>query len=252
VYGGGSSGSYASPVYGGSTGTAVQYGTYDSYTPESYSSPSMPSYEVPGSSMSMPMEGMIVPSASTSVTQSATKLAAKASVQPSEVHLSVKLPEQAKVYVNGNLTTSTGNVRHFVSHNLKEKEAYRFEVKAVLAKDDGTEVVQNKTVVVNSGKGEEIAFDMLKADDPIETILTLNVPEDAKVTLAQNSTKSEGTARVFRTKQLAEGQAWDDYTIEVTHKGETKQKTIRLIGGDKLELTFNFEENQSTNKVAIN
>ena len=179
------------------------------------------------------------------------KAAATEMVQPNEVHLTVKLPEAAKVYINGNLTTTTGAARHFVSRNLTANEAYRFEVKAVLPKEDGTEVVQNRTVVVNSGTGEEISFDMLKADDPVETILTLNVPENAKVVLAQNATKSEGTSRVYRTKQLREGEAWDDYRIEVTFGGVTKEKTIRLIGGDKLALTFNFESDEVANKVAM-
>jgi len=122
----------------------------------------------------------------------------------------------------------------------------------VLTKEDGTEVMQNRTVVVNSGNGEELVFDLLKADDPIETVLTLNVPEDAQVVLAQNPTKSEGASRIYRTKQLVEGQAWDGYKIAVTYKGKTKEKTIRLIGGDKLEITFNFDEDQILNKVASN
>jgi uncharacterized protein (TIGR03000 family) len=183
--------------------------------------------------------------------QSSNKMASS-SIQPNEVHLTVKLPEAAQVYVNGNLTNTKGDVRHYVSRDLKENEAYRFEVKAVLTKDDGTEVTQNKTVVINSGYGEELTFDLKNPDDPVETVLTLSVPEEATVVLAQNATKSSGESRVYRTKQLREGEAWDDYKIEVTYKGITKEKTIRLIGGDKLELRFDFESDQASNKVAIN
>ena len=184
--------------------------------------------------------------------QSSNKLASDVTIQPNEVHLTLKLPSSAKVFVNGNLTTTTGELRHFVSRDLKESEAYRFEVKAVLTNYDGSEMVQNKTVVVNSGNAEELIFDMKKADDPVETILTLNVPENAKVVLAQNPTTSDGASRVFRTKQLREGEAWDDYKIEVTYQGVTKEKTIRLIGGDKLELSFSFDSDRNENKVAIN
>ena len=191
-------------------------------------------------------------SSSASVAQSSNKLASGVTIQPNEVHLTVKLPESAKVFVNGNLTTTTGDLRHFVSRDLKENEAYRFEVKAVLTNEDGSEVFQNKTVVVSSGFGEMLTFDMKKADDPVETILTLNVPENAKVVLAQNATKSDGSSRVYRTKQLREGEAWDDYKIEVTYEGVTKEKTIRLIGGDKLELSFKFDSEHNANKVASN
>ena len=121
-----------------------------------------------------------------------------------------------------------------------------------MTKADGTELVQDKTIVVASGNGEEINFELLKSNDPIETILTLNVPENARVVLAQNATKSEGASRVFRTKQLQDGESWDDYKIEVTFEGVMKEKTIRLIAGDKLELTFNFEEILNANQIAIN
>ena len=183
--------------------------------------------------------------------QTANKLASSPTIQANEVHLTINLPEKAKVFVNGNPTTTTGSKRHFVSLDLNPNDAYRFEVKAVLTNADGSEVVQNKTVVIASGNGEELNFEMLKTGDPIETILTLNVPEKARVVLAQNATKSEGLSRVFRTKQLHEGESWDDYKIEVTFEGVTKEKTIRLIAGDKLELTFNFETADSVNKVAM-
>jgi len=238
---GGSTGSYA-PSYGGSTGTSLNYGSYESHSP------------------STPMEieySSIMPETSSVLlgnpiqTQALSKLESRPSIQPNEVHLTVKLPEAAEVFVNGNRTTTKGELRHFVSRDLKEQEAYRFEVKVVLKKEDGSEVVQNRTVVVNSGNGEELVFDMVNADDPVETILTLNVPENAKVVLAKNTTKSDGTSRVYRTKQLKQGEAWDDYSIEVTHNGVTKEKTLRLIGGDKLEFTFNFDATETRNKVAM-
>ena len=197
-------------------------------------------------------DSIVSPEFSSSFAQTSNKLASSPSIQSTEVHLTVNLPENAKVFVNGNPTTTTGLKRHFVSRDLKPNDAYRFEVKAVITNEDGSEVVQNKTVVVASGNGEELNFEMLQADDPIETILTLNVPEKARVVLAQNATKSEGVSRVFRTKQLHDGESWDDYKIEVTFEGVTKEKTIRLIAGDKLELTFNFDTADGVNKIAMN
>ena len=243
---GGSTGSYNPASSGGNTGT-MHYGNYENY---SSGVPMMDNGYTSGSIV-LPEYSSSAPGAS-SIAQTANKPASSLSIQPNEVHLTVNLPETAKVFVNGNPTTTTGSKRHFVSRDLKPNDAYRFEVKAVMTNEDGSEVVQNKTVVVESGNGEELNFEMLKAADPIETILTLNVPEKARVVLAQNATKSEGSSRVFRTKQLHNGESWDDYKIEVTFEGVTKEKTIRLIAGDKLELTFNFETSDSVNKVAMN
>jgi uncharacterized protein (TIGR03000 family) len=261
-FGGGSSGGGSSG--GGSSGGSAYYGSsYSSGGSSGYSygvdnpgsSLNYGTMEVPGPSI--PMESGYsgyspIMSRTTSGIQASSKLASGVAIQPTEVHLTVKLPESAKVFVNGNLTSTTGELRRFVSRDLKEDQAYRFEVKAVLTHEDGSEVFQNKTVVINSGFAEELTFDMKKADDPVETILTLNVPENAKVVLAQNATKSDGSSRVYRTKQLREGQAWDDYKIEVTYEGVTKEKTIRLIGGDKLELSFKFDSEYNANKVASN
>ena len=154
----------------------------------------------------------------------------------------------AKVFVNGNATKSTGTSRSFISKDLSPSEAYRFEVQAVY-EVDGKEVSQTKTVIAKAGSSESVVFDPSASDDPVETTLTLNVPEGATVVLANNTTKSDGGMRLYRTKQLKVGEAWDDYKIQVTHNGVTKEKTIRLIGGDKLEMSFNFADIQA-NKLA--
>jgi len=183
-------------------------------------------------------------------TFAANRMVASDAVAATEVQLMVSVPSNAKVFVNGNATSSQGTSRRFVSRELDPSESYRFEVQVVYDRD-GSEVSQTKTVIARSGSSEEVVFDGTESDDPIETILTLNVPTDATVVLANNETKSEGLTRVYRTKQLKTGEAWEDYKIQVTHNGVTKEKTIRLIGGDKLEMTFNFADHQA-NKLASN
>jgi uncharacterized protein (TIGR03000 family) len=183
-------------------------------------------------------------------TYASGRVVASDSVASDEVQLMVNVPASAKVLVNGNATTSVGATRRFVSRDLNPSESYRFEVQATYTMD-GKEVTQSRTVIARAGAIEEVTFEGASSDDPVETILTLSVPADAKVVLANNATKSDGTSRVFRTKQLKAGEAWEDYKIEVTHAGVTKEKTIRLIGGDKLEMTFQFEDHQA-NKVASN
>jgi uncharacterized protein (TIGR03000 family) len=167
-----------------------------------------------------------------------------------EIQIMLSVPEKAKVLVNGKPTTSTGTLRRFVSRDLTPAESYRFDIQATY-EVDGKEVTQTRSVVARAGGSEQVVFDTERVDDPVETMLTLNVPEGATVVLANNPTKSDGGSRVYRTKQLKAGEVWEDYKIEVTYAGQTKQKTIRLIGGDKLEMSFNFNEREA-NKVASN
>ncbi len=124
-----------------------------------------------------------------------------------EIQLTVNVSETAKVFVNGNPTTSTGTLRQFVSRDLDVNQEYRFEVR-VEDVVDGKEVSDSKTVVLAPGQGEVISFDLRSPNSPIETVLTLNVPEDAKVTLAGNTTKTTGDARTYRTKELKLGEVW--------------------------------------------
>lgn len=172
------------------------------------------------------------------------------SVNQNEIHLNVAIPSDARLFVNGNATTSQGANRHFVSRGLEAGGSYKFEIRAERTVD-GHLVEESKTLVLVAGRSEEIAFALAAPNAKAETVLTLNVPADAQVVLAGNTTKTSGESRTYRTKELTNGQVWEDYTIVVTHQGVTKEKTIRLIGGDELQVSFNFESNTS-DALALN
>jgi uncharacterized protein (TIGR03000 family) len=74
------------------------------------------------------------------------------------------------------------------------------------------------------------------------------VPQDAIVVLAGEATTATGAVRTYKTKTLTSGQAWPDYSIEVSvvRNGQlvTQEKTIRLIGGRQESLRFSFGDQQ--------
>ncbi len=111
-------------------------------------------------------------------------------VSSDEIHLMVYVPEAARVYVNGNATTSTGTSRHFVSRGLEAGNSYRFDVRVELDVN-GKAVSESKSVVLVPGRDETLSFAMESTGvSQKETVLTLNVPADAHVVLAGNPTKS--------------------------------------------------------------
>ena len=61
-------------------------------------------------------------------------------------------------------------------------------------------------------------FAFADAAAPVETSLTLHLPEEAKVTLAGNTTRASGTQRTYQSNHLKVGQAWDDYLVEVEYQ----------------------------------
>jgi uncharacterized protein (TIGR03000 family) len=157
--------------------------------------------------------------------------------------LAVNVPEDAKIYVNGQPTSSTGGARQYVSRDLQVGYNYNYEVRAEVVRD-GRTVEQVKTVNLRAGDTARVAFDF-PTDATPETSLTVHVPADAKVYLAGNPTKASGEKRVFRTTGLSDGKAWNDYVVrvEIERGGRTlsKEETISLKAGQSQELSFDFE-----------
>lgn len=242
---GGSSGGYSSSSYYGSSGST--YGSSGSSYNSGVIYESSPTYSSPAPAT--------VPSTNSSYYSSPTYEGAylstmNSSVSADEIHLMVQVPEAARVFVNGNPTTSGGGSRHFVSRGLEKGSSYRFEVRVDL-EQNGRTLSESKTVVLAPGRDEQLVFAMTAPVPQVkETVLTLNVPADAQVVLAGNPTKSSGEARTYRTNELKSGEVWDDYKIVVTHNGLVKEKTIRLIGGDDMKISFEFDSAESDRLVS--
>jgi uncharacterized protein (TIGR03000 family) len=71
--------------------------------------------------------------------------------------LTVWVPFDAKVTINGLATKSTGSRRQFVSYDLKEGFSYKYEVKAEVVRD-GKIIEDSKTVVITAGDSTSVAF----------------------------------------------------------------------------------------------
>lgn len=241
----GSSGGYSSS-YGSSGGYSSSYGSSGGYTSsyQSYTGGSS------GGSVSYGSVGTSYHGASNISVPSSTILATASEQVGQSVQLAVSVPTDAKIFVNDNPTTSTGAVRQFVSHGLVAGKEYRFKIRAELASASGETLTEEKDVVVNAGSIKHIDFAFADhADAAIETAVTLNVPEGAEVRLAGSNTSIAGEARTYRTSRMKLGEVWDNYEIEVTHEGRTKRQSIRLIAGDRLEMTFDF--NADASRIAM-
>lgn len=239
---GGSRGSYSvSRVYsGGSSGSNYSSGV-------SYGSVGGSSYGSVGSSSSYGSAGGVYYGASTDSSLDVSSLVS--TVDGDAVHLTVSVPSSAKIFVNGNPTTSTGAVREFVSRGLEPGKSYKFDVRAELEGVNGQQMVEDKTLVVTAGERENLQFAFAERATEIETAVTLNVPEGAKVLLSGRETAATGETRTFRTSQLMPGEVWDDYEVEVQLGDQSKKRTVRLLAGDQLQLTFAFDD-EAAGKLA--
>jgi uncharacterized protein (TIGR03000 family) len=223
--GGGSSGGYWGGSSGGSGGGSSG-GTY---------------YYSPGTEMAPMMDPAVVPPAGAAPVIPAP--GTSTSTMRSDGLLSVNVPEDAKIFVNGQATSSSGEMRQYVSRELTAGFNYTYEVRAEVIRD-GRTVEQVKKVDLRAGETARVAFDF-PATNSTETSLTVHVPADAKVFLAGNATKAGGETRVFRTTGLSGNKGWDGYTVrvELDRGGRTlvKEETISLKAGQSQELSFDFE-----------
>jgi uncharacterized protein (TIGR03000 family) len=71
--------------------------------------------------------------------------------------VTIWVPEDAKVYVNGYLTRSTGNRRQYVSYGLKAGLSYRYEVRAEVVRD-GKTIEESHVVTLGAGDRTTVAF----------------------------------------------------------------------------------------------
>jgi uncharacterized protein (TIGR03000 family) len=229
---GGSSGGYGGSSGGGSSGGGSYYYAPGVELDPSTTVPMVPGGEIPPAAPA-PAPG-IAPAPGTGQGVSNTRV---------DGLLAVNVPEDAKIFVNGQATTSTGSTRQYVSRDLQSGFSYTYEVRAEVVRD-GRTIEQVKKVDLRAGQTANVAFDF-PATDSSETSLTVHVPADAKVYLAGNATKASGETRVFRTTGLSSNKSWEGYTIRVElergGRTVTKEETITLKAGQSQELSFDFE-----------
>ena len=160
-----------------------------------------------------------------------------------ETILSLKVPSDALVFVNGKQTKSKGEKRTFVARKLIPGKVYTFEVKAVVNRE-GEEVTRSEYVSVTGGYRKALAFNFNAPQSTITT-LAVKVPQDARVVLAGTSTNRQGENRIFSTTDLAAGQKWNSYKIVATivrdGREVTLEKVLDVEGGKSHEIAFDFD-----------
>jgi uncharacterized protein (TIGR03000 family) len=177
-------------------------------------------------------------------------------LEPSEASLTVSVPKNAKVVVNGHLTKSKGEVRYFRSVDLDAGEIYTYRVQVSYSLN-GEERNDEAVIRLEAGTQHQLDFrpnlvSEKSSDDDQEseevdyadTIVRVHVPQGSVVSLGGNSTSGTGELRTFKTESLRVGQVWQDYVIRVESEidGEfiTQEKTVSIIGGTESDYHFDF------------
>lgn len=173
----------------------------------------------------------------------------------SSAFVTVKVPADAKVFVNDRPTTSTGTDREYVSHDLTPGARYNYNIRAEFERD-GKTVSETKSVQLAAGQTASLDFigeaQVQTADNTdTRTTLIVRLPADAKLFLAGHETKATGEVREFSTTKLPNGGQWQKYEIKAVvdrdGRQEVREQSIELAAGESREVTISFDSVASDN-----
>jgi uncharacterized protein (TIGR03000 family) len=78
--------------------------------------------------------------------------------------LTIVVPKEARVFINGHETKSTGAIREYFSRGLKSGNTYRYVVRAEIIRDGGT-VEQTREIYLTTGDSQRLAIDFTRGRD---------------------------------------------------------------------------------------
>ena len=121
---------------------------------------------MPGTIIGNDMPAVEVPTAPIEEQPTIETTSAKISipVEAAPALLTVTVPENAKLYVDGQLTNGSGTTRQFHTPSLQPGQTYYYEMK-VEVEMDGDVKTQTKRVLVESGATLSESFDNLQDDE---------------------------------------------------------------------------------------
>lgn len=97
------------------------------------------------------------PATSVSVTR-ITEVTPQENVVPRDaVIFTVRLPDNATLFVNGEVTTSVGNMRQFISRRLVEGAHYAYTVRVEMPRG-ATPMVEERLIVATAGEHRQVTF----------------------------------------------------------------------------------------------
>jgi uncharacterized protein (TIGR03000 family) len=171
--------------------------------------------------------------------------------------LNVKVPEDAKVFVNDRETTSKGASREYISRDLQNGARYNYEVRAEFVRD-GKTVSETQSIQLGGGQNGSLDFTgaatVQTAELPVKTSLIIHVPADAKLFLAGHPTKATGEVREFTTTRLNAGSEWTTYSIraEIERDGKTqvREEQVSLKAGESRDLSISFDGPATGDQIA--
>lgn len=152
----------------------------------------------------------------------------------------VKVPANAKLYADGQLTSLTGEERTFVTPELDSNRDYQYTLK-VEQVVDGELKTESKDVLVRAGQQTVVDLSMGSEVSKLSSPVTVTLPENAKLFVDDNLAVTGSGRKTFRTPVLAEGASYTyvfRVEVDVAGKVETQSQKVNFKAGEPIRVDF--------------
>jgi uncharacterized protein (TIGR03000 family) len=167
----------------------------------------------------------------------------------SRATVTVHLPADAKLYVDGKVVDLTSSTRTFSTPDIEKGREYFYDLKAEWTRD-GKVVSDSQRVVLQAGKVSNVEFKestttsnkevtpVKQQDSPAK--VTVRLPADAKLYIDGQLCPLTSDVRTFNTPKLTAGKNYS-YTLEVVRDGGKKSdsRKVKIEAGKSVEVDFN-------------
>jgi len=134
--------------------------------------------------------------------------------------VSVKVPAEAKVFINDRSTPSTGEDREYISRNLQSGAHYNYTVRVEFIRN-GQKVSENKTVQLTAGQSANLDF--TQGEARVQTVA------NAKHYLIGQEMKVSGPVRELPATYLTTDSPWADDAIRAVIENDGQQQLREQI-----------------------
>ncbi len=161
----------------------------------------------------------------------------KTGALPTQATVVVKLPADARLYVDGELASLTSDTRTFTTPQIQRDRDYFYTIRAETTRD-GQTVARSERITVRAGLMSRVDFGDLmgaaiksgpESAAPTPARITVQLPEDARLYVDDVAAPLTSATRSFETPNLEPGRAYT-YTIkaEVVRNGQTRTDSRRV------------------------
>jgi uncharacterized protein (TIGR03000 family) len=162
---------------------------------------------------------------------------------PTPAEVIVKLPADAKLFVDGQRIELTAGTRAVVTPALEPGQDYFYMVRAEAVRD-GKTVEENRRVIVRAGYTTNLDFSKLEPvahEEARPSRITVRMPENGRLFVDGNPVTMTSPTRTFDTPRLEPGKSYYyTFKAEVVRDGKAQTEDRRVVVEAGKELTVDF------------